>query len=149
MESDAFDPRSALDDIGRARSGVSERVGSPWWLHVGLGVLVAQQALVSGLAGGNWTIPSFVALVVGAAVLVALARPSTGVTVARPRGPRSQGLMAARILTALACIWGATVVDSQAVIVLLAAVALIATTLLGIAYDTALRHDITEGHVRS
>jgi hypothetical protein len=105
MESDALDPRSALDEIESGRGGVSLRLGSPWWFHAGLGVLVAQQALVSGLAGGNWSVPSFVALVAGSAALVALARQSTGVTVARPRGPRSRGLMAARILAALACIW--------------------------------------------
>jgi hypothetical protein len=88
-------------------------------------------------------------LIVGAAVLVALARRSTGVTVARPVGPRSQGLMAARIVTALACIWGAALFDSEAITVLIAAVALVTTTLLGIAYDTALRHDITEADAGS
>lgn len=107
-----------------------------------------RSALVSGLAGGNWTIPSFVALVVGAALLVAGARRSTGVTVVRARGPRSQGLFAARILAALACIWGATVVDGEPIVVLIAAVALIATTLLGLVYDDALRHDIAEGAAR-
>ena len=147
MESDALDPRSALDEIGSGRGGVSLRLGSPWWFHAGLGVLVAQQALVSGLAGGNWSVPSFVALVAGSAALVALARQSTGVTVARPRGPRSRGLMAARILAALACIWGSALVYSTVIVVLIAAAALGATTLLGIAYDIALRHDTAEGAV--
>lgn len=145
MESDCFDAGSALDAIARARRQVSARVGSPWWFHTGLGLLVAQQALVGGLIGGNWTIPSFIALVVGAAVLVAVARRTTGVTVARPRGPRSRGVMAARIGTALTCIWGAAFADRALLVVLIAAAGLVATTLLGIAYDTALRDDIAHG----
>lgn len=125
---------------------MSERAGSPSWFHVGLGVLVAQQALVNGLLGGAWTIPSFAALVIGAAVLVALARRTTGITVAGPRGPRSQLLMAARTVVALAGIWGAALISSGALIALVAVGSLLATALLGIAYDTALRRDIAEGH---
>ncbi|NJP52882.1 hypothetical protein HCJ93_23145 [Streptomyces sp. SBST2-5] len=125
---------------------MSVRVGSPWWLHVGLGVLVAQQVLVGGLGGGNWTLLSFAVLVAGAAVLVALARRSTGVTVAGPRGPRSRLLMAARFVAALACIWGAGLIGGEGIAVLVAIVALPLTALLGAAYDAALRLDIAEGH---
>jgi hypothetical protein len=119
-----------------------DRIAAPLWFHVGLGVLVAQQVLVSGLTDSNWTIASLAALLVGAAVLVGFARRSTGVAIAAPPGPRSRGLMTARFVVALASIWAAALVDVAIVVVILTIVALVATIVLGVMYDEALRRDL-------
>ncbi|WP_282702983.1 hypothetical protein [Streptomyces sp. CC219B] len=148
MESEAVDPRAALDEVRRARGRLSERVGSPWWFHAGLGLLVAQQVLVNGASGGLWTALSFGVLVVGAAVLVAFDRRATGVTVAWPRGPRGNTLMAARAMVALVSIWGAALIGSAGLAVLIAVVACASTVLLGFAYDAGVRRDIAEAGER-
>ncbi|MBC9714841.1 hypothetical protein H9Y04_20015 [Streptomyces sp. TRM66268-LWL] len=150
MESDSgksVDARGALDDIRRARGWVSERVGSPWWFHGGLGLLVAQQVVVNGVAEGLWTLVSFGVLVLGATVLVLCARRATGVTPTWPRGPRANALMAVRMMVALGAIWGAALLGREAVgaVAALAVGSLLATVLLGFAYDSALRQDIAEG----
>lgn len=144
MESEWPDPVSAMDGVDQVRAQMGARVASPWWFHVGLGLLVAQQAFVSGVVGDNWTFVSFVVLVVGAAVLVALARRATGITVALPRGPRSRGVMTARFVAALVCIWGAALVGNTTLAVVLTVAAFVATVVLGLVYDHALADDVAK-----
>ncbi len=148
MESEWPDPVSAMGEVDQVRAQMSERVASPWWFHVGLGLLVAQQAFVSGMVVGLWTAVSFVVLIAGAAVLVALARRSTGITVALPRGPRSRGVMTARFVAALACIWGAALVANSTLVVVLTVVAFVVTVVLGLVYDHALGDDVANASRR-
>ena len=142
MESDHGDLDSAVADAARMQRKMAARVAAPLWFHIGLGVLVGQQVLVSGLTDSNWTIASLAGLILGATLLVALARRSTGVTIASPRGPRSRGLMTARFVAALASIWAAALIDVPIVVVLLTIVALVATVVLGVRYDDAVGDDL-------
>jgi hypothetical protein len=144
MESNSCGETS-LGEVSRMQARVGERVALPPWFHVGLGALVAQHALVQGLDDSNWTMPSFLVLLCGATVLVGLARRGTGLTVAAPRGARSSGIMAARLLVALTCIWTAALIDDPVVVIGAATLVFVATVMLGVAYDEALRRDIIDG----
>lgn len=148
MESERFDPDTALGEVDRTRAQVGARARSPWWFHVGLGLLVAQQTLVGGVAGRNWTFASFAALIVGAALLVALARRSSGLTVALPPGPRSRSVMSARFVVAIGCIWAAALIGNNAVDLVLAVIAFAATAVLGVAYDEAVSDEVAAARLR-
>lgn len=93
-------------------------------------MLVAQHALVQGVDNRNWTLPSALLLLGGCVAIVAGSRRVIGLSVTTPAGPRSRGVMAARVLAALACIWVAAlssdlwVAAGAAVLVFAATVAL-------------------------
>ena len=143
------DARSSLDEVHSARATLAGRFVTPWWYHVVLGVLVAQHALVQGVDNRNWTLPSALVLLGGCVAIVAGSRRATGLSVTTPAGPRSRGVMAARVLVALACIWAAALSSDLWVAAGAAVLVFAATVALGRRYDLAVRDDLqnTSGHV--
>jgi hypothetical protein len=140
------DARRSLDSIGASRQDVAERLTTPRWYHPVLGLLVAQMVLVHGLIGGVPAAASGLLVAVGAGLLVRAYAGSTGL-VARLAGGRRSGIAlgatAAGIVVPVLCV---VLLDepAPALVVALAAVALVSTTVLGPVYDAALRADLCD-----
>jgi hypothetical protein len=146
METDGpLDAGPALDEVARARATLADRMTAPWWYYPVLGVLVAQHAFVQGFDNRNWTLPSFLLLIVGSAVLVMTWRRLSGLTVTTPTGPRSRILLVMQVLVAAVCIGVADVADDQRIAAAAAVIVVVATVVLGRRYDEALGQDLRDG----
>lgn len=111
------------------------RAGSPWWFHVGLGLLVGQHVLAVGRASEGLAALSAALLILGAVGLVALAYPDVG----WPPGPAGTPLLLGRFAVAALGISLGAVVSSAALVTAIAVLTGLATVLLGWTYDAA-RH---------
>lgn len=123
---------------------MARRIAIPRWFYWALGLLVAQHALVQGMENRNWTLPSALVLLGGCVVIVLARRRPMGLTVAIPTGPRSRGLLGLQVILALTCIWTAAVVGDMWVAAAATGVVLVATVVLGRAYDHALGNDLRD-----
>lgn len=143
-----LDARPSLDEVERARANLAGRLVTPVWYHVALGLLVAQHAVVQGIDNRNWTLPSAVLLLGGCAVIVVACRRVTGLSVTRPTGSRSRGILGLRVLVALTCIWVAALSSDLRVAAAAAVLVFGATVALGRRYDAALREDLHDTGTR-
>lgn len=125
-----YDPAAALADVDAARRSVADRLITPWWYHPALGVILAAIMLVAALDLHNLVrLPVALAGAVGIGLLIGAYQRTTGLWVdLRNLGPTATD----RALPA----WLA---------VLLAAVAVIATIVLGRRVDDAMRAEIRSG----
>lgn len=148
-----YDPLAALADVDAARSSVAARLITPWWYHPILGAIIAAIVLVGALDLSNLIrLPVALAGAVGIGLLVGIYQRMTGVWVdMRNLGPTSRKLWLA-YAAIVAVVVGASLIPTAAgrglppwVAVLLAAVALFATVVLGRAVDNALREEIRSG----
>jgi hypothetical protein len=137
--------REILSDLSVDGSTLSQRVVTPWWYHLILGIIVAMlvgsQALpvaVSGvlLALGLVAIP----------VLTITYARRYGLSISQPAGPRSRRLLLTTLgILVLSMIANLTIKFIGAIPwwgLIPAAIAFTATLLLGRRYDDALRNEI-------
>lgn len=142
MESKSPDGAAeALAQLARDRSALADRFRLPRWYQIGLAALTAQHAFVQGV-DRNWTAASLAALLVGAALLVFLARRVSGVTVAWPPGPDSRARLATQAVIAAVLIWGSALADNVWFGTSAAAVLFVALVALGPGYEASLRRDL-------
>lgn len=139
-----LDASAALDAAATARAGMAERLATPWWYHVTLGLLVAQMAFVQGLDNPNWTLPSAFLLILGSLGLVLVYRRQTGLVAARPQGIRARLLLALLSALAMGGIVVGALTRDLAVSSIAAVVVLVGTVVLGRRYDEALRDELRE-----
>lgn len=150
---DPYDPLAALADVEAARSSVAARLITPWWYHPILGAIIAAIVLVGALDLPNLVrLPVALAGAVGIGLLVGAYQRVTGLWVdLRNLGPTSRRwwLAYAAIVTVVV---GASLIPTAVgralppwVAVLLSAVALVATVVLGRGMDSAMREEIRSG----
>ena len=148
-----YDPGAALADVSSARRAVADRLITPWWYHPALGSILAAIMLVAALDLHD-AVRLGVSLTgaAGIGLLVAAYQRTTGLWVdARNLGPVSRRwwLAYAVIVAAVAGFSLLPTVSDRALpawlAVLLAAVALGATIVLGRRVDGAMRAEIRSG----
>ncbi|GAB3624088.1 hypothetical protein GCM10027418_21720 [Mariniluteicoccus endophyticus] len=152
METNSYDPVSALADVDGSNAAIAERLVTPWWYHPVLGLALGALCLVSGrvvespllavMAGAG------VALV--SALLVGVYRRRTGLWVGPAQtGPRSRALWLAHSGLTIVVLVAAFGSGGHPTLAWLpwaaAAVALVGTIVLGRAVDAALRDEIRSG----
>ena len=156
MENNAsppYDPAAALADVDSARRSVADRLTTPWWYHPALGAILAAIMLVGAL-----DLHDVVRLVVslcgaiGIGLLVGAYQRTTGLWVdIRNLGPTSRRWWFAYAMIVLV-VTGSSLLPTASdralpvwLAVLLAAVAVIATIVLGRRVDDAMRAEIRSG----
>ena len=148
-----YDPRDALADVAASRTSVADRLITPWWYHPALGGILAALVLVGALDAHNAiriTVALLAAISIGA--LVGLYQRTTGLWVdLRNLGPTSMRWWVV-YLALVVVIVGISLLPSIADItlpawgaLLLAAVILFGTIVLGRRMDDAMRADIRAG----
>ncbi|MDV8001185.1 hypothetical protein [Rhodococcus sp. IEGM 1408] len=148
-----YDVAAALADVDAARQSVADRLITPWWYHPALGTILAAIMLVSALDLHNFVrLPVALVGAVGIGLLVGAYQRMTGLWVdLRNLGPTSRKWwLAYAVIVAVSA--GASLVPTFRegplpwwLAVLLAAVALVATIVLGRGVDGALREEIRSG----
>lgn len=148
-----YDPAAALADVDAARRSVADRLITPWWYHPALGVILAAIMLVAALDLHNLVrLPVALAGAVGIGLLIGAYQRTTGLWVdLRNLGPTSRRWwLAYAVVVAVAT--GASLIPTATdralpawLAVLLAAVAVIATIVLGRWVDDAMRAEIRSG----
>ncbi|GAA0617579.1 hypothetical protein [Streptomyces crystallinus] len=144
---DPADATAALNAAAESRARVADRIASPWWYHVGLGVAFAAVFVSMSLRVANWTVGPFVLVVLGLGW--ALQR-STGVSMDRylsTPGASQLSMAYAVALVGLAATgmyleWGAGVrwaIAGAGVLIGLL------TTTMGYRIDAAARRDLRAG----
>lgn len=148
-----YDPVAALADVGDARRAVADRLITPWWYHPALGIIIAAILLVAALDLHNLVrLPVALAGAVGIGLLVGAYQRTTGLWVdMRTLGPTSRRwwLAYATVVLVLTVASLAPTATDRALptwlALLLAAVALVATIVLGRRVDDAMRAEIRSG----
>lgn len=150
---DPYDPTAALADVASARRAVADRLVTPWWYHPALGAILAAIMLVAALDLNNLVrLPVALAGAVGIGMLVGAYQRMTGLWVdMRNLGPRSRswwlGYAAVILVVTVASL--VPTASNEALpawlALLLAAVALVATVVLGRRIDSAMREEIRSG----
>ncbi|MGO2540976.1 MAG: hypothetical protein ACTH8J_07490 [Specibacter sp.] len=150
MENEAVqEAREALAAIDGARSSAADRLVTPWWYHVVLGLLVAGFVLIYAFGNVPVVLVGIAAYFVGLAILVGAYKNKTGVWISGFRagaatpwtyalvGVYVTGMIAAILLARLASLdWAAWVA---------APVLVVATVVIGRRFDGALRADLRSG----
>lgn len=149
----AYDPAAALADVDSARRAVANRLITPWWYHPALGAILAAILLVGALDLHDLIrLPVALVGAVGIGLLVAAYQRITGLWV----DMRNLGPVSRRWWLAYAVVVVVVTVSSLAptltdralpvwAALALAAIALVATIVLGRRVDEALRTEIRSG----
>lgn len=134
--------RSALDDVASAHGRVADRVGSPWWYRVALGLSMALTFVALGV-GGNVTILG--AVIGGIAVPTVLtwaAKHSTGVSLDRYRSGTAVVYMVGLVVLLGAGLWVHSGLDVPWAMVVAGIGALLLVLVMEPRIDAALRRDL-------
>lgn len=147
----ADEARAALEQLGADGASLAQRIVTPWWYHVALG-LIAATMVVAQMLPLAWS-----GIVVGGAVaatallMFAYVR-IYGISVSEPVGPRSKGVLIVAIAVLVVPMLAALVLRIMEVSTwwgwLLAAFAFVGTIVVGRLYDDALRAEIAAGRRR-
>lgn len=134
--------RSALNDVASARGRVADRVGSPWWYRVALGLSMALTFVALGVGGDV----ALLGAVIGGAgvppVLTWAANRSTGVSLDRYRaGPAAVYLVGLFVLVG-AGLWARYGLDVSWAMVVAGVGALLLTLVMEPRIDAAVRRDL-------
>lgn len=143
----AAQARGVLHDLNVDGAELSKRVVTPWWYHSALALIVA-------VFIGSLAVPGALSTMVVVLGVIALPLLTTaysrryGITITQPAGPRSKRLLLATLGIALAALLAGVAIKLVAVspwwTYLPAAVAFVATLVLGRGYDSALRSEIAD-----
>lgn len=148
-----YGPDDALADVAASRASVADRLVTPWWYHPILGALLAAIVLASALDAATWiALTVTLSCAVGMGLLAGVYQRVTGLWVdLRNTGPRSRRwwlAYAAAVLITIGLAIAPSFTDIAypvRVAVLIAAVVLAATIILGRRIDSALREEIRSG----
>lgn len=138
-----------LQDVAAARAAAADRLVSPWWYHLTLGLLVA--AYVVGLTLGGPLLDLLVLLVffAGLYLLVQAYRRTTGVWVdglqSGPARRWSYAMGGSVFVVALAAVIVPRLTDTAWPMYVLAALLVPVTVVLGRQFDAAVRRGLREG----
>lgn len=144
---DAAHALAALNAAAESRARVADRITSPWWYHVGLGVAFALMFVSMSLRMANWAVGPFILVVLGLGWTL---QRSTGVSMDRYMStPGASQLSMAYVVALLGLAatgmyleWGADVRWAIAGAgVLIGAL----TTGMGYRIDAATRRDLRAG----
>lgn len=143
----AAQARGVLNDLNVDGAKLSQRVVTPWWYHSALALIVA--VFIGSLAVPGALSTMVVVLgVIALPLLTATYSRRYGITITQPAGPRSKRLLLATLGIALAALLAGVAIKLTAVspwwTYLPAAVAFVATLILGRRYDDALRREIAD-----
>jgi hypothetical protein len=159
MESDATPPggpadltpdtaREALRALEVDRAALAERVRSPWWYHLVLGVIVAAFAASPAVESTSTRSMLVTFACVGLVFLVLAYRRVTGFSVSRAAGPRSRARVVA-VLVAVALLFLASMVlaatGAVAWVLAVAAAAFLAVLVGGRDYDRVYGEELRRG----
>lgn len=141
----ADEARAALTDLGTDGARLAQRMVTPWWYHPALGVIVAVVVAAQSLRGSASAIVVALAVIAIPALLAAYRR-RYGVSTTSPVGPRSRRLLLTMLGILLLAMAAGVVVklsgSSPEWVLVPAALAGVATVLLGRRYDDALRGEV-------
>lgn len=141
----ADEARAALSDLDADGARLAQRLVTPWWYHPALGMVVAVVVGAQVLPGSASTIAVALAVIAIPALLLAYSR-RYGVSTTSPVGPRSRRLLLAMLgVLVLAMVAGVLVKlsgSSPGWTLVPAALAGVATIVLGRRYDDALRGEV-------
>ena len=140
---EARDALSALDADG---ASLAERMVTPWWYHLCLGLIVA-------VLTGAQALPGAYSIIVIALGIIAIPLLTTaynqryGISTTQPAGPRSRRLLFIAVAFLVVAMVSALVLklteQNPAWGLVPAAVAAVATVLIGRRYDDALRAELS------
>jgi hypothetical protein len=143
--------RDALAAVAGTRAALADRLITPWWYHPILGVLVALVGLLTGRVLGSRGAAVAVLPVLGMFALAATYRRLTGVDlVGSPldTGSRARRLLYLLIAVIGVCLAGCFIAGYEFGLLwvpwLLGAVAIVLVTVIGRAYDRALREHLRD-----
>jgi hypothetical protein len=140
METEQLDPEAALAAIADQRREAAERLVTPWWYHPALGLLVGTMVATQA-APTAVRLAVLAGFFVGLAALVRAYQRLTGLWVSGyRRGPAGRRTLALAGVY-LACVLVAIVAGGWWAIGA-GAVVLVATVVLGRAFDEALRGEL-------
>ena len=143
MESnvDPDEARAALAFLDDDGARLAERVVTPWWYHPIVAAIVISQALP-----GAWGITLLPLAIIAIPLLMLAYKKHSGVATTQPAGPRSRRLMLMLLVIVVLALVSTLVVkltDSSPWWALIpAAIAAVATVLLGRRYDAVLRQEL-------
>ena len=147
MESniDPDEARSTLAFLDDDGARLIERVVTPWWYHPILAAIVAA-IIISQALPGAWGITLLPLAIIAIPLLMLAYKKHSGVATTQPAGPRSKRLMLmlmAVVVLALVSTLVVKLTDSSPWWALIpAAIAAVATVLLGRRYDAVLRQEL-------
>lgn len=148
--SEQYDATHALADVAAARDSIARRVRTPWWYHPILGLNLAALILITSfVSSGVALVVAAVASIAVSLGLITLYQRITGLWIGpQDAGPRSRRLwivygvvIALAMLSAVLARTGILVLPAWT-LWLDAAVALLATVVLGPRLDDLLREEI-------
>ncbi|MFT3889744.1 MAG: hypothetical protein QM713_16495 [Arachnia sp.] len=141
----ADEARAALSQMGIDGEQLANRIVTPWWYHVGLGIIVAVMVGAQVLPGSLSVILTGVS-VAGIPLLMLTYARTYGVTSTQPAGPRSRLWLFVAVGVLVLCMAAVLVVRLTASTpwwgVLAAVVAFAGTVVSGRRYDDALRDEL-------
>lgn len=145
----AQEAREALAAIGGARSSAADRLVTPWWYHVVLGLLVAGFVLIYAFGNVPVVIIGIVAYFAGLGILVGVYKNTTGVWISGFRAgaatPWTYGLVGVYAACMIAVILLARLASLDWVAWVAVPVLIVATVVIGRRFDAALRADLRSG----
>lgn len=142
----ALEARAALDALDADASQLAERLVTPWWYHLILGVIVAA-AIVAPTLPKVSSMTVFVMIIVWIPFLMKAYTSRYQISMTQPAGPRSRRLLLLT-LAVLAALMASTVLlklfsISLWWVVVPAAIGFVVTVVLGRRYDAVLRSEVS------
>lgn len=137
--------RAALDSLDSDGARLAARVVTPWWYHPILGAIVAVIVAAQALPG-TWSVTLPPVSIIAILLLMHAYKKHSGVATTQPAGPRSKRLLlvtAGIMILALTSAVALKLTGSSPWWVMIsAAIAALATVVLGRRYDAALRAEL-------
>lgn len=152
MPPTAPEARAALAGLRSDGASLAERFVTPAWYHPVLGAIVAAFVGAQAVPGPL----SMIVLALGAVGLVGLVvayRRRYGILATQPAGPRSKRAIAVVVVVLMALMIGSVVIKFAGLplwwVFVPAAIAFVATVVLGRRYDAVLRSELAESGGRA
>ncbi|PZE38310.1 hypothetical protein [Curtobacterium sp. MCPF17_031] len=151
--SDPTDARQALAAVDATRASVADRLVTPWWYHLALGLLAG--AYLVGYALGDTVVRAAVLVVffAGILALVSAYRRLTGVWVSGHRaGAATRWAVAMGVFDVVAVVAAIFVHEATGLlwpVWVLAVMVVVAMVVLGRRFDRRLRSELRQGRVQA
>lgn len=147
----AEEARAVLDQLGVDGASLAQRIVTPWWYHVALGLIAAAMVAAQMMPGASGVI--VIALgVVALPLLMFIYARIYGISSTDPAGPRSRRILIGCIVVLVGSMLAALVLKFSGVPTwwgwLPAAFAFVGTIVMGRLYDDVLRAELAAGDRR-
>jgi hypothetical protein len=136
--------RASLDEVRRMEADLADRMVTPWWYSIGLGLVEA--LMVSSLAfPKSLSVPALVIGLAGLGLLVRRYQSLTGLGMSNQYFALARGWIVALLVVIIAAIVIMLLVDQPVVIATTAMIVFVTTVVLGQRADTAMRNRLRHG----